>query len=194
MVKQLEKRLLILDAPEVRAEGDKPPVITGYAAKFNSRSELIMGRFYEVVAKGAFADSLVNDDIRALIDHDSKLVLGRNRSRTLKLREDDIGLQVEISPPDTQYARDVMVSVKRGDITGMSFAFITEADSWDFSETETAVRTLNKVSLNDVSIVTFPAYTTTEVDIRSFERGQAEFNGYAVDYATRRLRSALSSR
>jgi HK97 family phage prohead protease len=188
MKSNVEKRFFVLNSPEIREKDGENTVISGYAAKFNSRSELIMGYFYEQIAPGAFANSLVNDDIRALIDHDSSLVLGRNRSNTLKLSEDTIGLRVEIKPPDTTYARDLLVSIKRGDISGMSFAFVTEADSWDYADDQNPLRTLNKVSISDVSVVTYPAYPATEVDVRSFERFRQDTTGIGVNMAAARLR------
>ena len=85
---------------------------------------------------------------------------------TLTLEEDDKGLHVRINPPDTQWAKDLLVSIKRGDITQMSFGFTVILDRWNY-EDNTDVRELLKVKLYDVSPVTFPAYTQTECGIRS---------------------------
>lgn len=151
---------------EIRAESDGK--ITGYAAVFNQRSELLYGSFREVIKPGAFTGSLGND-IRALWNHDTGYVLGRNRSGTLNLREDERGLKVEISPPDTQWARDLMVSIKRGDISQMSFGFQTKKDGWSSDADGTQVRELIDVNLHEVSVVTFPAYPQTSVSARSVE-------------------------
>jgi HK97 family phage prohead protease len=186
-VPKIEKRFIELPAVEIRAEKDSPPVFYGYAAKFNSRSELIMGYFYEQIAKGAFADTITNDDIRCLIDHNPTLVLGRNRSKTLRMREDDSGLYIECTMPDTTYARDLQATVARGDVSGMSFAFVTEEDAWEYNKDETPLRTLKRVGLQDVSIVTYPAYAATEVDVRSYERFKEIAPVRSVDMAARQL-------
>src|SRR5690606_19161246 len=116
---------------EVRADGDEQgSVAAGYAATFNSRTE-IGDWFTEVIAPGAFAESLKTADVRALFDHDSAKVLGRSSAGTLRVSEDDIGLAVEIDLPDTSTGRDVRELLKRGDITGMSFGFRVQKQEWD---------------------------------------------------------------
>jgi HK97 family phage prohead protease len=156
-------------ASEIRlSEGDKPKIV-GYAAVFEKLSEMFGDSWREKIAKGAFADTIANDDIRALVDHDSSRILGRNKAGTLVLREDDTGLMSEISPPDTGVGRDIVQSIKRGDITGMSFGFRTISDIWETIE-GVAIRTLRKVQLFDVSPVTFPAYPDTSVAVRSLEQ------------------------
>lgn len=139
------------------------PVLKGHAAVFEKLSEN-MGGMREKIAKGAFMKSIGKDDVRALWNHNPDYVLGRNKAGTLRLSEDDKGLAIEIDPPDTQWARDLMVSIKRGDVTQMSFAFSSVADSWD---NEKNVRTLNEVKLYDVSPVTYPAYPQTDIKARN---------------------------
>jgi hypothetical protein len=104
--------------------------------------------------------------------------LGRNRAGTLKLSEDERGLKIEIDPPDTQFARDLMVSIERGDISQMSFGFETIKDSWERSAegNNLDIRTLEKVRLWDVSPVTFPFYKETDVAVRSHEAWQQTLN------------------
>lgn len=167
-MKDLERRILKVDRLEVRAAtADKPPVIAGHAAVFNSPAD-IAGNFREQIQPGAFRDSIGTDDIRALFNHDPNIVLGRNKARTLRLAEDDQGLAIEIDPPDTQWARDLMVSIARGDISQMSFGFCALEETWDYAEDGSATRTLKKVQLYDVSPVTYPAYDDTDVAVRSF--------------------------
>lgn len=141
--------------------------IVGYAAVFNSLSEELWG-FREKIDPGAFSKTIRKDDIRALKNHNSDYVLGRNRSKTLNLLEDDRGLNVEIVPPDAQWARDFMVSIDRGDVSQMSFGFITVSSRWETKDKE-EIRTLEEVQLFDVSPVTYPAYPDTEVGLRSLE-------------------------
>ena len=156
---------------ETGTEGDpKNPQIVGYASVFDSWSEELGGvfPFREKVLPGAFAESIVRDDIRALFNHDPNYVLGRNKAGTLEIAEDQKGLLVKITPPNTQWAKDLMVSINRQDITQMSFGFIVLEDVWLEGE-GTDVRELLKVKLFDVSPVTFPAYSQTECNIRSAE-------------------------
>ena len=151
---------------EQREDGKK--LIRGHAAVFNSETDL--GWFRERIAPGAFSESIGKDDVRALFNHDSNFVLGRNKAGTLVMREDERGLYVEIDPPDTQAARDLVTSIERGDISQMSFGFQTIKDSWESDENEKKdLRTLEKVKLWDVSPVTFPAYQETDVAVRSHD-------------------------
>jgi len=151
---------------EQREDGKK--LIRGHAAVFNSETDL--GWFRERIAPGAFTESIGKDDVRALFNHDENFILGRNKAGTLTMREDEQGLYVEIDPPDTQVARDLVTSIERGDISQMSFGFQTIKDSWETEENAAKdLRTLEKVKLWDVSPVTFPAYQETDVAVRSHE-------------------------
>lgn len=160
---------------ELRVKNDetkKEKCIEGHAAVFNQWSEKLGSRWFsfrEKILPGSFTESIQQDDVRALINHDPNLILGRNKSNTLELSEDNIGLKVRIVPPDTQYARDLMVSIDRGDITQMSFMFEVLSDRWGSEEGIDAdeVREISKVKLYDVSPVTFPAYPQTDVGTRS---------------------------
>jgi len=151
----------------IRAEG-KMPKIVGYAAVFNKLSEDFYG-WREKIAHGAFTNTIEVDDIRALVDHDSSKILGRNKADTLKLEENSKGLKVTITPPDTSTGRDIITSIERGDVSGMSFGFKTVKDEWNTVKGE-EIRTLKEVKLYDVSPVTFPAYPDTTVGTRSFEQ------------------------
>ena len=171
---KLERRAFELTELEVRADENEPKKIRGYAAIFEKLSVPLWG-FREKIAKGAFAESIKKDDIRALWNHDPNYVLGRNKSGTLALEEDDKGLKIEVTPPDTQWARDLLVSIERKDVTQMSFGFEVEKDEWDRSDEKNVIRTLLKSRLSDVSPVTFPAYPQTSVGVRSTEEVYNEF-------------------
>lgn len=161
----------MLPLKEIRInESDGGTCIEGHAAVFDSWSETLGGifPFKEKVRKGAFAESIGKDDIRALFNHDPNYVLGRNRAGTLELVEDDVGLRVRITPPDTSWARDITTSIRRGDISQMSIGFVVEDDEWS-SKDGIDTRELKKVRLFDVSPVTFPAYTTTDVGVRAMQ-------------------------
>lgn len=169
MSKEIERRILCREV-RVDQSGEKP-VIRGYAALFNTLSE-DLGGFREQLAAGAFSDALSNSDVRALINHDPNLVLGRDRAGTLAMREDATGLQVEISPPETQYARDLVEVMKRGDVSQMSFAFTVakEDQAWTRDGTGPWLRTIKRISrLFDVSVVTYPAYPQTSAAVRALE-------------------------
>ncbi len=171
-----KKEYRTLPMTELRAEdNDGKKTICGHAAVFDSWSETLGGffPFKEKVRAGAFQRSIEKDDIRALFNHDSNHVLGRNRAGTLELGEDEKGLFVRIMPPDTQWARDLQISIARGDISQMSFGFIVEKDEWT-SENGVDIRELVEVKLFDVSPVTFPAYTQTDVGVRAYESYKAE--------------------
>jgi HK97 family phage prohead protease len=146
---------------------DKKPKIEGHAAMFDKLSEPMFG-FREKIAAGAFAESIKRDDIRALFNHDANYVLGRNKAKTLRLNEDEIGLHIEIDPPQTSWANDLTESIRRGDISQMSFGFIVEADEWQHHKGKDSIRTLTKVQLFDVSPVTYPAYPQTTVAVRDY--------------------------
>lgn len=157
---------------ELRTEGEgKARKMVGYAAVFNSLSEKLP--FRERIMPGAFA-ACMGKDTRALINHDANLVLGRTKSGTCQMKEDDRGLRVEITPPDTSYARDLATCMERGDIDQMSFAFSVADDGEEWTEENgELVRQLNKIErLFDVSIVTQPAYPDTTVALRSLEEWQ----------------------
>lgn len=167
-----ERRTFAVDELRVETADGQPPRIAGYAALFNSRSVTLGSgsrAFKEQIAPGAFTEALASSDTRALFNHDPNFVLGRTKAGTLTVAEDARGLRIDNIPPETQWARDLMTSIGRGDITQMSFGFrvATSGDSWERSA-DGALRTIHKVSdLLDVSPVTYPAYEETSVALRS---------------------------
>lgn len=166
-MKPAEKRIWV-DC-ELRIEDGETPKIMGYAAKYNAWS-VDLGGFREIIRPGAFSRAISEQqDVRALVDHDASMILGRTKSGTLRMTEDSVGLRVEIDPPDTSIARDVMQSIRRGDIDGMSFGFVTRKDEWRHNKGGEMQRELIDVDLFDVSVVTYPAYPDTSVAMRSLE-------------------------
>ena len=154
---------------ELRADGTGK--LTGYAAVFNSRSENL-GGFVEVIQPGAFTSSM-DKDVRALIDHRG-IAIARTKNRTLTISEDDRGLFFEIDLPDTTDGQNIRKSVERGDVDQMSFGFTVREGGQFFTEDEDGliVRTLTDVNLDEISIVTFPAYPDTDVAARSVREWQ----------------------
>jgi hypothetical protein len=174
----MSRETRVLQEAELRASKSDEPTIEGYAAVFGKRSENL-GGFYEYIAPGAFDRALrEGQDVRALIDHESSKILGRTASGTLELSVDARGLKVKIKPPRTSYARDLLESIDRGDVSQMSFAFRTApgGDTWrNEPEDGLPVRVVTDVDLYDVSAVTFPAYPDTTVATRRLEGLQATF-------------------
>jgi len=163
----------------VKADEGGSKKIVGYAAKFNSLSEEMWG-FREQIAPGAFTEALKKSDVRALFNHDPNYILGRQSAETVSLTEDDVGLHYEIDPPDTQWARDIVSSIERGDIAESSFAFSMSGgvEEWDDTQ-KPSIRTIKSVgNLYDVSPVTYPAYPEATTGVRShkeiFEEHQNE--------------------
>ena len=167
---KVETRTFTLDRVELRTDDEGNTVgLRGHAAVFNMDSHPIAGLFIERVAPGAFKRAITEEqDVRALVNHDPNIVLGRTKAGTLRLSEDSRGLAVDIDLPDTQAARDIAESVGRGDVDGMSFGFLVRSERWDEDGGEgLAVRTLLDVDLFDVSAVTYPAYPQTDIGMRS---------------------------
>lgn len=161
---ELERRTFLGDV-EFRAEEGSLRAI-GYAAMFGSYSQNL-GGFVERIAPGAFTKTIQEADVRALFNHDQNMVLGRNKSGTLRLKEDRKGLAYEIDLPDTTLGRDLAKSLERGDISGSSFGFRAISDEWGETEDGFPLRTLLQVALRDVGPVTFPAYTDASSSLRS---------------------------
>jgi HK97 family phage prohead protease len=157
-------------AVELRAASGKR--LVGYGAVFD-RPSRDLGGFTEIVRPGAFKRTLESNalDPLALVQHLPHIVLGRRSAGTLRLHEDGKGLAFEIDVPDTTAARDLLVSVERGDVSGASFAFVVPAggDHWDVRG-DTMIRELRDVSLHEITITASPAYADTSVALRTLRR------------------------
>ena len=153
---------------EVREEDGGNPKIEGYFAVFNSTYEIAPG-MTESVAAGAFSNSL-SGDVRALVNHDTTLVLGRTKAGTLQLREDSRGLwgSITINPNDGD-AMNLYERVKRGDVDQCSFGFEIRSEDTDIREDGSVHFTIRDVNLWEVSCCTFPAYEETNISARTKE-------------------------
>jgi len=168
---EVERRCVDVSNLELRIHKNKT-TLEGYAIRYDSLSEDL--GFRERIATGAFSKNLRSDpDVRALVEHSPEKIIGRTRAGTLQLIEDERGVRVSIDPPDTQVGRDVVESVKRGDLSAMSFGFRAVNDSWENVDGE-AVRTIHEGELFDVSIVSFPAYPDTSIAARSMDAWRKE--------------------
>jgi len=163
---------------EVRQGPGTRPRLVGYAALWDSRS-LDLGGFVEILRRGAFTRSLrENPDLRAFVDHDPAMIIGRVAADTLRVQEDSKGLRVEIFPPDTQVGRDVVENVRVGNLDGMSFAFglydPKEGQRWNWKETP-PLREILEARIYETSVVAMPAYPDTTVAVRAMaeQRGRS---------------------
>lgn len=146
-------------------DDDGNPIIEGYFAVFNSTNELWEGA-RETIAPTAFDNSMSND-VRALINHDTTLVIGRTTNKTLELKVDSRGLwgRIRINPKDTD-AMNIHARVERGDVTQCSFGFFIRAEETEILDDGTIQWTLTDVDLFEVSCCTFPAYEETSISAR----------------------------
>ncbi len=153
---------------ELRAADSDELVLVGYAATFNQPT-VIGGQFTEIIAPGAFTRAIAEkQDVTCLLNHDNNIVLGRTTSGTLTLQQDAKGLKFRCQlDPNNSSHRDLHASVKRGDISEMSFAFKPHGENGESWAGMT--RTLKDVDLVDASIVTRPAYPGTSVQARGAE-------------------------
>jgi uncharacterized protein len=189
----VERRIATGSAP-LRASGATGSAggrrLIGYAALFNSRSA-DLGGMAEIIAPGAFTTALKSSDVRALLNHDANLVLGRTKAGTLRLRQDAVGLLAEIDVPNTPAGDGVLESVRRGDISQMSFSFRV-APNGDKYSTDSDGRVLRRITevaeIFDVSPVTYPAYAATTLSVRAL----AQVNKPAKVVQRLRLDAALA--
>lgn len=156
---------------QTRSDDETEKVIEGYFVVFNSETELFPGAFEEI-APEAFNNTLSND-IRALINHDTNLVLGRTKAGTLELEVDEKGLfgRIKINENDTD-AMNLYERVKRGDVDQCSFGFNILKEDVEHRDDGTIKWTIREVDLHEVSVVTFPAYQETSVQARMREKEQ----------------------
>lgn len=153
---------------KTREDGDNLS-IEGYFAVFDSNYEIAPG-MSESIAQGAFSRT-ISGDIRALINHDTTLVLGRTKANTLQLKEDAHGLwgRIDINPNDVD-AMNLYERVKRGDVDQCSFGFDIRSEDTDINENGDIHWTIKDVDLYEVSCCTFPAYETTNISARTAQR------------------------
>ena len=155
-----------------RSEKDNEKYIEGYFAVFNQQTELYRNAFEEI-AQGAFDNSLKNNDIRCLFNHDTAKVLGRTGNNTLELRVDSHGLwgRVQVNPNDKE-ANDIYARVQRGDISGCSFGFNPINEEAEFRDDGAIKWRVLEADTLEVSIVTFPAYPQTSIQARKVDETQ----------------------
>lgn len=169
---------------EARKNEEHGHFVTGRPIVFNSRTDI--GPFFEEIAPGALDGAETLRDVRFLVNHDTtKIPLARSRRNNenstmqLSVNSDGMDIRVDLDTENNTEARNLYSALERKDITGMSFMFTVEEDSWDRSDREHPTRTINKIGkVFEVSAVTFPAYDDTSINSRSKE---------ALDEATKLL-------
>ncbi|MGI2036401.1 HK97 family phage prohead protease [Rhizobium panacihumi] len=188
----IERETRSFSGAEMRADGGAVKV-SGYAAVFNEVTD-IGGYYREVIKPGAFTEALGRDDVVFLINHDG-LPLARTRSGTLKLTEDAKGLfmeaELDAEDPDV---KSIVPKMKRGDLDKMSFAFWPDKQTWD-DNVHPPLRSIEKLRLHDVSIVTTPAYDGTDIGLRSLQEFRAkaqETLSAGVNAVRRRMKGKLA--
>lgn len=170
---QKEIRDISPDIVEMRIDDNSK--LVGYATKYGNFYDL--GWFKERIQEGAF-DDVLDDDVRCLKNHDPNLILGRTTNDTLRMESNSAGLKFTNDMPDTSVGRDTLEEVRRGDISGCSFAFIVAEDEWKYFEDDDklAERTITKIGqLFDVGPVVYPANPKTTVDARDTEVAKRSF-------------------
>ena len=167
-----EERVVHVEDLELRddaaPDGGKVPTITGHPLLYGKWSE-DLGGFRERILPGAASKTIREADIRVLFNHDPNYVLGRNRAGTAEFTDQVQGVFMRATPPPTTWATDLLISMKRGDINQMSFAFQAVRDDWrePRSEGDLAERDIAELRMFDASVVVFPAYVQTDAQARS---------------------------
>lgn len=177
----------------VRAGGADDAIgFRGHAAVFNKRTWIGSKRwgFWEEIAPTAFAKTIGEADVRMLINHDPNLILARNKAGTLRLSIDEVGLLADADMAPTSYARDLAISLERGDVSQMSFAFDMVDYEWSEMPDGSELLRHTEVALWDVAPVTYPAYTEAEgglrMDLLAVARS-AGFDALDIERLGRRL-------
>ena len=172
MIHKTERRFIPATF-EMRADGEKPPKLVGHAAVFGEQFDL--GWMIETIDENAFDRALKEgQDVRAFFNHDPNYILGRTAAGTMKLSVDAKGLVNEITPPDTQYARDLRTSIERGDVTQQSIMFSVRSRTLTERDDGVLLRHILDVDLFEAGPVALPAYETTDITARSVEGLRAE--------------------
>lgn len=174
----------------ILTEGQEGSMIEGYAVHWNSpcTKPKVINRngkpfpYWEQIAPHAFAQGLAQGlDVICTFDHETSKVLGRLRSQTLEVKEDDQGLFYRCRLPDTSYASDLKASLKRGDVFGNSFGMYVLEDEWSKADDGLKLRTVTNAIAFDVSPVTEPTYEDAEVALRSIDRFPSLFEARRPD-------------
>lgn len=174
--KTMKQRMAMTPKAEFRAAGEdgEPKYLEGYFIRFNEEAELWPG-YFEQIAPESIDDTIGSQDIRALFDHDTAKVLGRTANQTLELRKDEQGVygKILINDDDPE-ALSIYAKVSRGDVSSASFGFYIDDEKMAKPGDGTYHDTIRSLTLLEVSVVTFPAYPTTQIDARKRDFASAQ--------------------
>lgn len=173
-----EKRLV-----EIRAAGDEGMTVEGYAAVFDSVTNL--GYMKEVIDRNAFDNADMSDIVMKYNHEDSVLPMARTRGGSLQFNVDDHGLKIRANLPDTTVNRDIFTLIKEGVLNKMSFAFTVANEEYDYETDTRKILAFDKIF--DVSVVDVPAYDTTEIYARSKDEYELDKLNYAKQKAYEKL-------
>lgn len=165
---KIEKRIIKVELRASDKEGE-PAVIIGMPIVYNRESE-DMG-FIEINKKGSAKNAIGRSDARALYGHNSNslLPIGRQSAGTLRMKDTNKGVEIEIDPPDTEFSRALMIAIERGDIAEMSYAFSIKDDIWEMRDGK-EYRTIVEIQeIFDISPVAFAAFPDTTVALRGLD-------------------------
>lgn len=184
----IERRGLF-EAPQVRTE-PSGAVLTGYALKFDRPSSPLTGKggatFVETIAPAALSRLRERRDVKFAVNHDLSKVYGSTKAGTLTLDVDAVGLRFLLRPPDSPSGHDLVESVRRGDLDGMSFGFVVRADDWQRDQ-RPPVRRLTDVDLFEISAVPFAAYQDAGIVVEQRALDMARSIVAADERQTRQL-------
>ena len=146
--------------------GEPSLSVRGEAAVFGQPSELVQfGEYFNLMHAGAFTETLANDDVVQLWQHNTELPLARKSTGTLQLAETKSGLSIASDMAPTSYGKDAAISIARGDVKQQSFGFDILQKAWRYvKDTDQLFRDIFKVKLYEVSPVTFPLFTGTSIE------------------------------
>jgi HK97 family phage prohead protease len=158
---------------EVRAEeNERGKTLTGQPIVYNERTNL--GWYDEIIEDGALSETDLRD-VRFLVNHNTDMIpLARSRNNnansTMQMEVIEgrgMSIRVDLDTENNTEAKSLYSAVERGDITGMSFMFTVNKDSWDDIDTNHPTRHIKSISrVMEVSAVTFPAYDATSIQAR----------------------------
>lgn len=166
---EVERRTFRAEDVRTIADPDQPERIAGHFIVFNQWAQ-ISSWFREMVKDFACDRSIREDEILSCYNHNPDFVLGNNRSGTLSITKDGVGIYAEAVPPDADWARGLLDTVKRGDVHGGSFWFSVNKDLWG-TDNGMDFREIHDVTIYELGPVAFPAYPQTDAGVRELLPG-----------------------
>jgi uncharacterized protein len=195
-IKEIRAIPVSLEIREVNEESEKR-TISG-SIKYDTESAEMRDwwgdTFVEVIAEGAFDESLKVRDVVGLWSHDTSQVLGNTKSGTLRIENTKKELRFELDIPNTSVGNDAWELIKRGDVDGVSFGMKVTKDKWSSENRDGKKiykRTILNAELYEISPVAFPAYPANEVSVRSLDEYREQQKRASNEYKKRKLSMEL---